>query len=86
MSLTFKCSLLPVSPLSDDEKSEDSDAPPPLMLILVDVRLRVAVRVVALRSVEEVIAEALTLTPPLLTRITPIPSKDKIRIILFMTD
>ena len=29
MSLTFKCSLLPVSPLSDDEKSEDSDAPPP---------------------------------------------------------
>ena len=65
---------------------EDSDAAPPLMLILVDVRLRVAVRVVVLRSVEEVTAEALTLTPPLLTRITPIPSKDKIRIILFMTD
>ena len=65
---------------------EGSDAAPPLVLILVDVCLRVAVRVVEVRSVEEGTAEALTLTPPLLTRITPIPSKDKIRIIPFITD
>lgn len=64
---------------------EDSEAPP--LEVLVDALVRVRVRVRVVRSVEELTAEALTLIPPLLlTRITPIPSKDKIRIILFITE